>query len=355
VTPGSHTEPGSGRIAEDDLYGVNDLLRPTASELSRSLPSVAATLLAHGITAVHDVLSLEMLVALRETGSRFAIRTSGSIPARNLSSSSTGLLQAPGLDDWPLDRTEVGLRVLGVKIFVDGSLGARTAYLREPYTDLGSTRGVALYERSELATLVRRVDEAGLQLMVHAIGDAALDLALDVLEPVATGGNPQRHRLEHIEVTPPALVERLARSGLQACVQPNFAGRWSGPGGMNQQRLGPRLAYCNAYRTLRAAGVPLAFGSDCMPLGSLYGLRSAVEHPLPAERLDASSALELYTAASAALTHAEHSFGRIAPGLLADLAVLSHDPITAGWEGLRVETAFLGGSEIALGGEAPGE
>jgi predicted amidohydrolase YtcJ len=336
IAAGPHTDRASGRIAEDDLYAVNDLLRPTAEDLARSLSQVATLLHTHGITAVHDVTSIEMLRALEMAGERFAIRTSSSVPARSVA------------DPARLrDRKTAFPRVLGVKLFLDGSLGGRTAYLRAPYSDAPETRGTSLYEREELAAYARRVHEAGLQLMVHAIGDAALDLGLEVLSPLAANGNPLRHRLEHIEVTPEDLVRRLAGSGLRACVQPNFAGRWSIPTGMNPARLGvARFATCNAYKTLYAAGVPLAFGSDCMPLGTTFGLRSAVLHPLENERLDLDTALALYTTAGAELVGEAAAWGRIAPGMQADFAVWNRDPGQHGWNGLEVDAVFHAGRPV---------
>jgi predicted amidohydrolase YtcJ len=237
---------------------------------------------------------------------------------------------------------DAGLRFLGIKIFTDGSLGAHTAFLRRPYADAPATRGTPLYARQELDGLARRVDAAGYQLMVHAIGDAGLDLALDALEPVLRGGNRLRHRIEHAEVTPPDLVARLAASGVRVCVQPNFARRWSQPGGMNEQRLGERLVHCNAYRSLHAAGIRLAFGSDTMPLGPTYGLAGAVAHPLAPERLDAGTALHLYTAAAAELVGAT---GRIAPGSPADLVVLEVGPAAAAG-GFAVEATFVAGRQV---------
>jgi hypothetical protein len=247
----------------------------------------------------------------------------------------------------PADRDDPWLRVLGIKLFLDGSLGARTAALRAPYADQPTTRGALLYPTPELRALVQEIDAAGLQLMVHAIGDAALDQALEVLAPLTAGGNPHRHRLEHVEVTPPDLVEKLGRSGLQACLQPNFAARWSQPGGMNEQRLGDRLAYCNAYRTLLEAGLPIAFGSDCMPLGPMVGLCGAIEHPLRTERIGAAAALERYTAAGAYLTHSETRHGCIAPGYVADFVLLSADPIAGAPPGsTRVVATWLEGERV---------
>ncbi len=341
---GAHTNSDTGRIAETDLWTLNDRLRPSPERLARVLPRVFGLLHGHGITAVHDVISAEMLRALQMQRDRglLPLRVSCSLPADRLDAVRACGLQSGFGDEW--------LRVLGIKVFVDGSLGARTAWLREPYSDDPSTRGTPLYSREDLTTLIEASDAAGAQLMIHAIGDAAIERVLDCMPPRIATDNPLRHRLEHVEVTPPDLVTRLAASGLHACVQPNFAGRWSQPGGMNEQRLGPRLPHCNAYRALGDAGVPLGFGSDCMPLGALDGLRAAVRHPDAAQRLDPLQALDLYTRAAAFLRRAETVHGQIRPGMAADFALLSHDPGTeAGLARAGVEATFLGGSEVSGG------
>jgi hypothetical protein len=356
VAPGPHTDLETGRLAEDDLYAINDRLRPEPQELAAALPRVAAHLHAHGITAVHDVASPEMLAALRMQRSKdgLGIRVSCSIPYRYLDAN---LDLAPSGE--PLDgpcRDDEFLRVLGVKLFLDGSLGARTAWLRAPYADAPETRGTPLFALEGLRAIARRAQERGLQLMVHAIGDAALDLGLDALEPVSAGGNPLRHRLEHVEVTPPDLVVRLARSGMWICAQPNFAARWSHPDGMNAQRLGPRLAHCNAYRSLHDAGIPLGFGSDTMPLGPALGLHGACRHPIAAERLSVLEALRAYTTTAAALVHAEHRQGRIAPGLAADFVLLAADPRDLADPGtIAVEATYVAGNRVHGAVAAPGD
>ncbi|HZM14583.1 MAG TPA: amidohydrolase [Candidatus Krumholzibacteria bacterium] len=341
LPPGAHTDRESGRIAETDLWALNDRLRPGPAELAEILPRVVDRLHSHGITAVHDVTSAEMFRALQIGRARWTlpVRVSCSLPADKLAS-----LRACGMQSGLGDAT---LRILGIKVFVDGSLGARTAFLREPYTDDAATRGAALYTPDVLAALVEDADAAGLQLMIHAIGDAGLERVLDVVGTRFANGNPLRHRLEHVEVTPPDLVHRLVASGLYACVQPNFVGRWSQPGGMNEQRLGARLAHCNAYRTLLRAGVPLSFGSDCMPLGPMEGLRAAVQHPDPAQGLSPLEAVGLYTAASAFVVGAEKRHGRIRPGMSADFAVLSEDPATPeGIANARVEATYFEGRRV---------
>jgi predicted amidohydrolase YtcJ len=116
---------------------------------------------------------------------------------------------------------------------------------------------------------------------------------------------------------------------------------------MNEQRLGPRLAHCNAYASLHEAGVPFGFGSDCMPLGPLFGLQSAVRHPDAAQRLDPAVALAAYTTGAARLVHADREQGQIRAGMAADFAVLSADPLDPVVpEDLRVDATFSGGRPV---------
>ena len=367
ASDGPHTDRDSGWLAEDDLYVLNDLVRPSVDTFVAAMPAVVTLLHRHGITAVHDVSDPTMVMALGRCPT-LPIRVTCSIPARALeiaaaaatAPATNAAAGAPlragsgrvstravffaqhGLAAMPLGGPDAMFEVLGVKIFTDGSLGARTAWLRAPYADAPATHGSALYREPALAQLVQRTHDAGLQLMVHAIGDAALDQVLGVLEPVAAHGNPLQHRVEHIEVSPPDIVARFARSGLWACMQPNFAARWSQPGAMNAQRLGSaRLEHCNAYRTLLDAGIPIAFGSDCMPLGPLGGLHGAIAHPIASERLSRADAWRLYSRAGRMLaraTAAPAADGAIAaPPSDADFVVLDADPIdVADWRTLGV-------------------
>jgi hypothetical protein len=214
------------------------------------------------------------------------------------------------------------VRVGAVKSYTDGSFGGRTAKLTEPYADADTT-GQWVVEPADLAEHVARADEAGLQFAAHAIGDAAVEATLDAY----ADATPRRNRVEHAELLTDAAIERFADLGVVASVQPNFL-KWAREGGLYEARLGDRAARTNRYADLLAAGVPLAFGSDCMPLGPLFGVEQAVTAPAAAQRLTVTQALRAYTRGGAYAAGEENELGTVEPGKRADLVVLDESP----WE-----------------------
>ncbi len=186
------------------------------------------------------------------------------------------------------------LRIAGVKGFLDGSIGARTAAVEGSFADRGES-GALLWERSPLAEAVRGAAQAGASVALHAIGGRAVRLALDAFE--AAGAAPRGRgdlRIEHAEEIDEEICDRASRLGVVLSMQPNFTFRWQGSGGLYERALGrDRARALNPYRSvaLRAA---LRFGSDTMPFGPLLGLRGALGHPDPAQRLDAAEALAAY-------------------------------------------------------------
>ncbi|KSW12406.1 hypothetical protein CF15_06670 [Pyrodictium occultum] len=236
------------------------------------------------------------------------------------------------------------LRVAGVKAYMDGSLGARTAWLREPYSDDPGARGRRLLSAGELARLAERARRWGLDLAVHAIGDAAVE---EALRGMAAAGC--RCRIEHASLAPPDLIERMASLGVRAAVQPRFLASdyWAA------ERLGPRRArWLYPFRSMLSAGVALGFSSDAPvePVNPLEGVHAAVTRGSLAEysreeALDVETALHLYTAGSA-MVLGETRAGCLEPGCYADIAVLDRDPLEVDVEelpGLRVEETLVAG------------
>lgn len=229
-------------------------------------------------------------------------------------------------------------RLGAVKIFADGSLGARTAALSDPYRDEPGNRGIQVTPIRDLKRLVMMTHRAGRQVAIHAIGDLAVANALDAIEEAqwAVPRLDPRHRLLHCQVLTSALIRRMARAEVVADVQPAFVGsdyRWV------PDRLGlRRMRHAYAWRALLKAGVRVAGSSDAPvePLNPFYGIHAAVtrqdREDLPPrgwrsrERLTPLEALELFTRGAAYAAHEEDCKGSLEPGKFADMVVIPVDP-----------------------------
>lgn len=175
-----------------------------------------------------------------------------------------------------LDRAEGPIRFLGYKDFIDGSLGGHTAAMYEPYSDRPDTRGTERYRHDHMVDMARTSLELGGAVAIHAIGDRANDLALDVHgELIDDGADPGKLRVEHASVLTDASIERMARLGVTASIQPAFL---QSETDWLVKRLGPdRMGLAYPFRSLLEAGVPLLGGSD-----------SPVELPDPAVGMNAA-------------------------------------------------------------------
>jgi predicted amidohydrolase YtcJ len=229
------------------------------------------------------------------------------------------------------------LRVGGVKGFMDGSLGSSTAKMFAPYVGEPSNTGVYVTQPARMRALVRSADAAGLSVAVHAIGDRANAVLLDIFADVekANGPRDRRFRVEHAQHLRPIDYPRFKQLGVVASMQPYHAiddGRWA------EGRIGgERCKSSYAFRSLLDAGAVLAFGSDwpVAPLDVLAGIDAAVNrrpldgrHPggwFPAQRITVGEAVTAYTRGSAYAGFQEREKGTLAAGKLADVAVLSRD------------------------------
>ncbi len=232
----------------------------------------------------------------------------------------------------PKTAGQLGLPRVGGCILIDGSFGSHTAALEQKYADSPGDSGNCYLTDEELLAFIRDANALNLQTAVHAIGDRAVEQVVRSHEELTGGAtaNPLRHRIEHAELLSTGLIERIAELELILGVQPAFEARWGGPDGMYAERLGSRWEKTNPYRSLLDAGVILAGGSDApiTPIDPLAGIRAAVAHPNPRERISGAEAFAMFTTAAAWSLGLEMRAGRIEPGFDADLAVLSGDPRT---------------------------
>lgn len=234
----------------------------------------------------------------------------------------------PG-DDW--------IRLAGVKGFVDGSLGSTTALFFEPYLDDPRSSGLFVTPEDSLRRWIAAADSAGLQVVVHAIGDRANALLLDIYDSVAKAHGPRdrRFRVEHAQHLRTQDIPRFGASGVIASMQPYHAaddGRWAAT------RIRPaQLAGTYAFRSLLDTHAHVQFGSDwtVAPLDPIVGIWAAVtretldgKNPggwIPSQKISVTEALHAYTAENAYGVFAEQRRGTLKPGMLADLVVLDHD------------------------------
>jgi predicted amidohydrolase YtcJ len=258
----------------------------------------------------------------------------------------------PG-DDW--------LRSAGVKGFVDGSLGSNTALFYEPYADAPRSTGLFVTPEDSLRAWIGAADSAGLQVVVHAIGERANGLLLDIFDSVAQAHGPRdrRFRIEHAQHLRRQDIVRLAQRGVIASMQPYHAiddGRWA------EKRIGPeRIKTTYAFRSLIDDQAHLAFGSDwtVAPMDPILGIYAAVtrrtldgKNPngwVPEQKITVEEALRAYTSGPAYAMFTDGRRGKLAPGYLADLTVLDQD-LTAippeAIEQAEVRATIVGGKVV---------
>ena len=256
------------------------------------------------------------------------------------------------------------VRFGGLKGFVDGSLGARTAYFFEPYTDAPDYCGLLIDEMFPEGAMEKRIleaDKAGLPVSVHAIGDRANSLLLDIFSNVISANGPRdrRLRVEHAQHLRLHDIQRMASLGITASIQP---AQILDDGGWAERRIGAErcdLAY--AFHSLASAGIRLVAGSDwpVAPLGPLLGIHAAAtrctadgrfsEGWHPEQKISVLQAVEAYTVNAAYAEFAEAEKGTLTPGKFADLAVLSEDPFTtepASIKDIEVFMTVAGGNVV---------
>jgi len=314
----------TGILKESAVSIARAATAPTKAKKSRALGLAVRKAHSLGVTSVHDNGESEDFGVYREAelSGKLTVRVWLNTPAKDLDHVSS-LCVTPGIgSDW--------LKLGGLKVFCDGALGARSAALSVPYVDDPGNKGLFVQGEDEFGELVSSANERGLQLAIHAIGDMGIERTIGALES-ALGKCPRRnhrHRVEHLELPSKAHLSRMRKLKLVASMQPNFVGEWGGADGMYLSRLGPdRTTRNNPFKEVLRAGVKLVFGSDCMPMSPLYGIRSAVRSVYPSQRLTPMEAVAAYTRDAAFASFEEAVKGTISEGKLADFVVLSHDPL----------------------------
>ncbi len=303
----------------------------TAAQLQREARAAMRYVAGNGVTSVHDMAGWQSLATYRRLAADNALITR--------------IYSVVPLSDWERLRDEVKangtgdawLRIGGLKGFMDGSLGSHTAAMLEPFTDAPDDSGFLINTIEDMQSWIASADAAGLQVMVHAIGDSAirdlLDIFLDVAE--VNGERDRRFRMEHAQHIAPADILRFAIQDIIASMQPYHAiddGRWA------EKVIGAERAKTTyAFRSLIDAGAHVAFGSDwsVAPATPIEGIYAAVtrqtldgENPdgwVAEEKLTVPQALHAYTTEGAYASFEEDQKGMLKPGMLADMVLLDRD------------------------------
>jgi hypothetical protein len=372
ITAATPSPPG-GQIDKDPKTGEpTGILRDAAIDLvtkhvplptpeTRLKAAAAALCLAaeNGVTSTHDMAydtgHFAVYQDLLKDG-KLTCRIYLYIPIREVDIYSRLSLKTPFGNDY--------LKIGGLKGFVDGSLGSATALFFEPYVDAPDTSGLFHSDMFPAGIMEERLlaaDRAGLQVAVHAIGDRANAVLLDLYEKANAENGPRdrRWRIEHAQHLRPQDIKRMAALGVIASVQPYHAvddGRWA------EGKIGPeRCRTTYAFRSLLDQGVTLAAGSDwtVAPLDPLAGIYAAVtrrtadgKNPggwYPEQKISLEEALHAYTTSGASAEFAETAKGKIREGFLADLVVLDQNIFEIPPEKIieaRVQTTIVGGRII---------
>ncbi len=369
-----NTDDPEGGLIERDRHGVptgvlhekamglvRDVIpEPSGSQRHHFLKAAVDECLAHGITSAHtndgantlpELLDLFRTVCAGDENGIF--RTYLDVPY--------ALFDEVLQRGWITGSGDKWVKVGAVKMFADGSLGARSAALSRPYADDSSTRGMWVTPPEQLKSQVLEAHQAGMQVAIHTIGDRALDVALEAVES-ADRKVPRpnlRHRLVHCQIMRKEQHSRLARSGCVAAIQPKFVTtdmRWV------IDRVGDDLAkHSYAWRRLLDEGVPCAGGSDAPvePVPALLGIWAAVcrtdnngepqDGWMPDQKISVLQAIDMFTSGSAYAEFAEEEKGTIQAGALADFACLDKDPTSvepAQLRNLDVVETWVGGRPV---------
>jgi predicted amidohydrolase YtcJ len=315
-------------------------------------------LLRAGITSIHDIEGRDALLLFQQ------LRDEGLLPVRV--QMILPRQQLPELKELGL-RTGFGddmLRIGGIKIFADGTLGSQTAAMLEGFEGNSANRGILAIPEKTLMETVSDAAELGMSIAIHAIGDRAVHVALNSIERARQrlhDANQQqtatrlRYRVEHAQLVAPGDLERMRRLGVVASVQPFHA---VADRDLAERYWGQRYRRAYAYRQMQDMGIPLALGSDAPvetydPLRILYAAvqRNDTTTPdrgpwLPEQALQITRALWAYTLGAAYAGGEEHEKGSLTPGKLGDAIILREDVLALSPETLRensVQATIVGG------------
>ena len=362
-------EVAGGTIEKDQHGNLTGILKDNAMNLvldkmpamttaqkDKSFKAAMDYFLMNGVTSVHDVDGLNEKYESHSTAKKY--KANGKLKVR--------IYAATPLEEWRKlndlkDESDNWLKTGCLKGFVDGSLGSHTAAFFDDYTDKKGDKGFFINSRKDLYNWILAADKAGLHLMVHAIGDSANHITLNIFEEVIkeNGDRDRRFRIEHAQHLHPNDIARFKQLGVIASMQPYHTiddGRWA------EEAIGPeRIKTTYPFKSLLNNKATLAFGSDwaVAPASPIMGIYAAVgrqtldgKNPngwVPEQKITAEDALLAYTKNAAYASFEENIKGSLAVGKLADFVVLSDDLTKISSEKIKtvqVLQTYVGGEKV---------
>ena len=338
---------------------------PSMAELKDMIRSACAALNAYGVTSCQsDDYCVFSNLSWKQINEAFReLESSGELTVRVYEQSNFTTL--PALREFVEAGNITGagtdlFRIGPLKMLGDGALGARTAYLSQPYADDPQTRGLSVFTQESFDELIGYANRSGMQVAVHTIGDACLDMVLSSINK-ALAAHPRdnhRHGIVHCQITRQDQLEKLAEMKLHIYAQSIFLDYDIH---IVEQRVGTDLAQSSySWRSLKNMGCTVSNGTDCpveLP-DAMAGIQCAVTRStldgtagpyLPSEAFTLQEALDSYTSAGAWASFEEHRKGKIQPGMLADFVILGSDPFKTAPNMLKdipIIATFVGGRQV---------
>lgn len=326
---------------------------PTSQQVDNALQAAMKYMASHGVTMVHDMdASIAGFERARDNNSMI-IRAYVMLPINRWQELDEKVKKEGRGNKW--------LKIGGLKGFVDGSLGSHTAAFFEPYTDVITDTGFFINTEEDLYNWISKADQSGLQLMVHAIGDKAINTLLNIYEKVEKENGPKdrRFRMEHAQHIAATDITRFASLDIIPSMQPYHAiddGRWA------EKTIGPeRIKTTYAFKSLFDDKAKVAFGSDwsvapAIPLKGIYAAvtRSTLDDQnpngwVPDQKITVEQALTAYTLNAAYASFDENIKGTLEPGKLADFVIIDKDLTKIAPEQIkdaRIMQTFVGGKSV---------
>ena len=320
----------SGILKDNAMSLVwNKIPDPSDEQIDKALQDAMNYVSSKGVTSVHHMVGYMDALERARDNKTLITRIYAAWPIENWKTLKDKIEKDGNGDQW--------LKIGGVKGFVDGSLGSHTAAFFEPYTDLPTDKGFFVNSHQDLYNWISDADKAGLQVIIHAIGDSAIHFLLDTYEKVGqeNGTRDRRFRIEHSQHIFPNDIERFASLNVIPAMQPYHAiddGRWA------EKLIGAeRIKTSYAYKSLFDSGARVAFGSDWfvappVPLDGIYAAvtRRTLDNKnpdgwVPEQKITVEQALVAYTINAAYASFEEDIKGSLEPGKLADFVVLDED------------------------------